>query len=520
MDDKFIPEENISEKTENEISLEETSVDNKTDVFEKPENTSFESGNTADAKIITPQPAVNNNYQPINPAQPFNPVNSIGSASPENTAPAITPNIQGAPENNNGKKKKKGSAGKVIFILLICIAVIVSSVLVITNDNIKDYLKNPDKPTEESQLHDDNVVSPSLEDTPSLDSEYSGEGPMTPEQVYTAVKDINVGVLVYSKNEMISEGSGIVYSKDSTDTYTYIVTAAHVVDGKNVEVLIQFNDGTEADAQIIGCDTKTDVAVLRIEGADYKTATIGNSDNLSVGQSVYAIGNPGGVEFFGSFTGGMISAIDRPVPSTSTTYDLPCIQHTAAINPGNSGGALVNEYGQVIGLNSSKISSTEYEGMGFAVPSKTVNEVYVELVKNGYVSNRPKLGIQYFPVSSDRSYLEVAWRNDLPFGSVVIDSISEDSDLYTKDVKAGDVITAVNGVDLETTDILLEAIEDSKVNDTIKLTIYRFNNNGTINKTFDVTVKLVEDKGQASSEGSTEQETQHYVDPYEYFFGD
>ncbi len=468
MDDKFIPEGTIPDSTEN-----------------NPLNTTVNLNTETD--IVTPKAESNE-------------ADTIPDTNTDSITPKLPPEPTTQAEKKKAKKEHKNfSFGKLIFIMLICFALILSSVLVLTNPDVIKYMKNPDTDSETSattnskHILDDNVVAPTLEDIPSSDSEYSGSGPMTPEQIYTEIKDINVGVLVYSQSEMVSEGSGIVYAKNSQNTHTYIVTAAHVVDGKNLDFIIQFNDGTEVDAEIVGSDKKTDIAVLRIKGTSHKTATLGNSDKLAVGHSVYAIGNPGGIEFFGSFTSGMVSAIDRPVPTNNTYYDLPCIQHTAAINPGNSGGALVNEYGQVIGLNSSKISSTEYEGMGFAVPSKTVNEVYLEIVKNGYVTNRPKLGITYFPVSEDNTYFKIARNNNLPVGSIVINSISEDSSLYNTDVRKGDIITAVNGEDLDTTSILLETIEKSNVNDKITLTIYRINTNGTIKKSFNVTVKLVED---------------------------
>lgn len=421
------------------------------------------------------------------------------------------------------KKKKKGLAGKIIFIILICISIITSSVAIGIsigkNDNsntpaIGDIIPDNNETTDSKDKFGSGAT-PSIEDSPQSLSEYSGEGAMTSEQVYNHVKDINVGVIVYAQNQNAGEGSGIIVGEDETKTYTYILTAAHVIAQKGIDVQIQFNDETECEAEIIGLDSKTDVGVLRVAKTGFKAASFGNSDKLTVGQKVYAIGNPGGTEFFGSFTSGMISAIDRPVPTNNSSYDLPCIQHNAAINPGNSGGALVNEYGQVIGLNSSKISSTEYEGMGFSVPVNTVLEVYDQIVKYGYVTNRPKLGITYIPVSQDYSYSAIAWQNDLPYGSIVIATIDETSGLANTNVKTGDIITAVNGKELETTDILLETIENSKVGDKLKLSICRVNNNGTINTTFDVTIKLVEDKGNSTS--AVEPETTPFDGYFENF---
>lgn len=412
--------------------------------------------------------------------------------------------------NSAPKKKKGNSTGKVVFAVLICICIIIASVAIGSSFTSGSNTNNPSKSTESNSSSSEKNSSgalPSVEKTPADASEYSGKGEMNMEQIYVAVKDINVGVIVYSNNQKAGEGSGIIVGEDENKTYTYVLTCAHVISG-NYKAQIQLNDDTEIDAEIVGYDTKTDVGVLRVKKTGLKAATFGDSSTLAVGQPVYAIGNPGGTEFFGTLTDGSITAIDRPVTTTSSSaYDLPCIQHNAAINPGNSGGALVNKYGQVIGLNSSKIADTEYEGMGFSVPINTVLQIYKDIVKHGYVTNRPMLGISYYAVSTDYTYSAIAWKNNLPYGSIVIATISQSSDLAGKDVNVGDIITAVNGKKLDSTDILLEAIEKANVGDTLTLTICRLNNNGSINSTFNIKVKLVEDKGDniVEEEPTTEQ---------------
>ena len=337
---------------------------------------------------------------------------------------------------------------------------------------------------------------------------------MTPEQIYEEAKEVNVGVIVYAQNQKVGEGSGIIVGADKEKKNTYIITAAHVIADQGVSVQIQTHDGKEFDADIVGYDNKTDIGVLRVNKTGFKAATFGNSDKLTVGQKVYAIGNPGGTVFFGSFTNGIISAIDRPIASSASAYDLPCIQHNAAINPGNSGGALLNEFGQVIGLNSSKITDTDYEGMGFSVPSNTMLEIYNDIVKNGYVTNRPMLGISYYTVASDYTYSAIAWKNNLPYGSIVIAAMTENSDLAKQGIKVGDIITGVNGKALESTDILLEVIEDSKVGDTITLSVCRLNNSGAVSTKFDAKVKLVEDKGETAVP-----QQEQTTDPFSSYFG-
>lgn len=416
------------------------------------------------------------------------------------------------------KPNKKKNAGRNLFVALICVCIVIASVAIgfsVTGnkDNTAKTEQSSDSGNSAGKNNGSGAVA-KVEDSPVSFSEYSGNGAMTPEQIYDVAKEINVGVIVYSQNQKVGEGSGIIVGEDEKKENTYILTAAHVISDKGVSVQIQFSDESEIEAEIVGYDTKTDIGVLRVKKTGFTPATFGNSDKLTVGQKVYAIGNPGGTVFFGSFTNGIISAIDRPVASSTSAYDLPCIQHNAAINPGNSGGALLNEYGQVIGLNSSKISSTDYEGMGFAVPSKTMLEIYNDIIANGYVTNRPMLGITYYSVASDYTYSAIAWQNNIPYGSVVVASINDSSDLQNNGVKVGDIITAVNGKALSTTDVLLEAIENSKVGDTLTLSICRLNNSGSVSSTFDVKVKLVEDKGETSI--VPEEQT---TNPFNNYFG-
>lgn len=428
-------------------------------------------------------------------------------------------NKQSHKEEEADEKKKpllrneKTKIGRLIVIILLCISLAFTA-LAMGITMIKSDVSVPNSSTNPNVSGIDGA-SPNLQESPIVFEEYSGSGSMTPPQIYDSVKNSNVGILVYLNSELIGEGSGIIVGEDDAHQYTYIITAAHVISNSGVTVQVQFSDETETTATIIGLDDKTDIGVIRVEKTGLKAAVFGNSDKLVVGQAVYAIGNPGGTEFFGSFTSGIISAIDRPIPTTSSTYDLPCIQHTAAINPGNSGGALVNEFGQVIGLNSSKIASTEYEGMGFAVPSNTIIEIYENILANGYVKGRPMLGITYMSVKGDEFYNDVAIKNDLPDGSIVIASIAESSDLKGK-AEIGDIIIAANGNDLDTTDVLLDIIKDATIGTEFTLTLCRVTEDGKITKTFDITVVLVEDIGD-----NKVPEPQSQSDSLEdYIFGD
>lgn len=478
--------------------------------------------NTSGEPTSAQQPAGQGNA-PYTPPQGANSGfygNPHYTAPNPNGAPAQPPYPGAAPNGNpnyvwyaapqkkqvdpeKSKHKKRGVKIFAAVVAVVVVLAIVGTVVALVRGNSTPKAEGS-KETVTAEIHE----SPTASST-------SADGELTAKGVYEKIKESSVGVLVYqssafSNEALASEGSGVIVGEDSTGTYTYIVTCAHVIsDGQTVKV--QLYDETQYDATIVGYDSKTDIGVLSIRATGLTPAEFGDSDSLSVGETVYAIGNPGGVAFAGSFTNGMVSAISRPVDS-EIGYEMLCIQHTAAINPGNSGGALVNAYGQVVGINSSKIASTEYEGMGFAVPSVTVKEVFDEIVANGYVTNRPKLGINYFPASSNQLYSMLVGANDLPDGTVVIQSINSDSALASEDVKAGDMIIRANGEDLTTSDTLPDIIENSNVGDSITLTICRVDPSDNYSiRTFDVTVQLVEDRGNAAASEPT---SQSYYNPF------
>lgn len=452
-------------------------------------NVGYPYSNTAQYTQNTQQPSYANSFYHSGPMgqNGANP-NYVyyGAPQPQKEKKKINP--------NGSKHKKKGLAIFLAVVAVCLVGAVVAAAVAFSKDG-----NTPKK------IGEENAPSATIQETPTASST-GANGELTAKGVYEKVKESSVGILVYSSSAysntaLAGEGSGVIIGEDPTGTYTYIVTCAHVInDGGTVKV--QLFDETQYDATVVGYDTRTDIGVLRIRATGLSAAELGDSDSLSVGETVYAIGNPGGVAFAGSFTNGMVSAISRPVNS-EIGYEMLCIQHTAAINPGNSGGALVNAYGQIVGINSSKIASTSYEGMGFAVPSTTVKEVFDEIVQNGYVTNRAKLGINYFPASSNQMYSMIVGANHLPSGTVVIQSVNADSALVNTDVQSGDMITKANGKDLDNVNVLADMIEESSVGDEITLTICRVDtkNNYSISE-FEVTVQLVEDKGSTSEEAT------------------
>lgn len=414
------------------------------------------------------------------------------------------------PKPEAPKKASKGKKkGLIVAVVIIC-AVFLAAMAVMFAGFIYDGFSE-EVPQESDKTQMNITETPSKSES---DNTENADGTLTAKQVYEKVYESSVGVLVYTSSQqtVYSEGTGIIMGENSDGNATYIITCAHVIDVSNPKILVQTEDGTQYDAVIVGSDAKTDIGLIRISATGLKAAEFADSDTLGVGDYVYAIGNPGGTQFFGSFTNGMVSAIGRPVDSP-VGYEVACIQHTAAINPGNSGGALVNEYGQVVGINSSKIASTEYEGMGFAVPSSTVKEIVDELIAHGKVTNRPVLGITYYAATYSQTHSIIVKTHKLPSNSIIIEEIMVGSDLANKGVKSGDMIIAVNGQDMDTDDVLLDLIEDGKVGDELTLTICRVDSNYNIS-TFDVTVKLVEDSSTSSAQTEEDNTSSGFPFPF------
>lgn len=254
-----------------------------------------------------------------------------------------------------------------------------------------------------------------------------------------------------NSNELQEQGSGsgIIIRDDG-----YIVTNQHVIDGATAITVI-LNTGDEYDAKLIGSDSKSDLAVLKIEKTGLPAATLGDSDQLQVGELAVAIGNPLGQELEGSVTHGIISAVNRKMTVDNKVYNL--VQTDAAINPGNSGGALVNKYGEVIGINTIKLSSTEVEGIGFAIAISEAKPIIEDLINNGYVSGRPLVGIS---VSTNRNGLTV-------------EQIAQGSGAEKAGIKVGDLIVKADGKSIKTSAELNEIRDKKAPNDTLTLTVIR-----------------------------------------------
>ncbi len=312
-------------------------------------------------------------------------------------------------------------------------------------------------------------------------------------KVYKNVVESVVGVETTVANAATGEsgviqGTGIVATSNG-----YILTNAHVVNNsRSNKVKIILHDNKQYDATVVGYDKTSDIAVLRINANNLHAATFGNADQLEIGDSVLAIGNPGGMSYSSSLTGGYVSALNRTIESHSDN-GMTYIQTDAAINPGNSGGPLVNMYGQVVGINSNKIVATGYEGMGFAIPVSKAKTIIDDLVSRGYVSGRSRLGITAATITDIQSQL-----SGYPTG-VMIREITSESDLISSKVASGDIITKADGVTISSLEDLYAVLNKHKAGDTITLTIFRAGSGQNGGSTRDVKTKLLEDKGETQA---------------------
>ena len=278
----------------------------------------------------------------------------------------------------------------------------------------------------------------------------------------------------YGQNQVESgAGSGVIISSDG-----YILTCAHVVDGAStITVTIDDKDYT---ATLVGEDTTSDIAVIKIDADGLTPATVGNSDGLKVGQSVMAVGNPLG-ELGGTVTGGMISALNRSVTiqGSSSVNTMSLIQMDASVSPGNSGGGLFNMNGELVGIVNAKSSSSDAEGLGFAIPINDAIKVAQELLENGYVTGRPYLGITYLAVTDAQTASQLGVN---AYGVYVVEVV-KGGPAEKAGLQAGDRIVSVDGTEIASKDDLGTLMQKHAAGDTLSITIAREGQMQTVNVT-------------------------------------
>ncbi|MGG1631044.1 S1C family serine protease [Rossellomorea sp. NRS-1567] len=365
---------------------------------------------------------------------------------------------------------------------------IIGSVLTLTVLPQTDYYQNLAQPGIEQSAGDNGQV------------ESSGDSGINPTTVSTGSGDVAnivedasesiVGIVNYqqqngmgtSQAAQAGTGSGVLFKKDGDSAY--IITNNHVIEGAS-KIEVSLHDGEKTNAELVGADPLTDLAVLKIDEkyAD-NLLEVGDSSALRAGEQVIAIGNPLGLDLSRTVTQGIVSAVDRtiPVQTSKGESELNVIQTDAAINPGNSGGALLNSKGELIGINSAKISNSGVEGLGFAIPSKDFQPIVKEIIETGKVE-RPYIGIGMTNLTDvPHQYLK-----DLPSeveAGVIVANIDKTSAAAEAGIKEGDVITELNGQSVaDVADLRRQLYADLKVGDQIDLTIFRGGEETTISLT-------------------------------------
>ncbi|MCD8096118.1 MAG: trypsin-like peptidase domain-containing protein [Ruminococcus sp.] len=376
---------------------------------------------------------------------------------------------------SNAATQKPAKSKKIFWIIgfIIIVALIIGYSVMLQHG--KGWLSN--------LFSEDNVeFTLPIAETPELDGKYVNEdGTYTAAGVAKAVLSTVVQVNVYEETAVIpsSQGSGIIISEDG-----YIVTNAHVVSDADFGITVTLYDDTEYSAKIIGSDDSTDIAVIKIDAEDLTPAQFADSDLCELGDEVVTIGSPAG--YSNSVTKGIISGLNRQIHAENSAVAMNCIQIDAAINPGNSGGALFNMYGQVIGITSSKLISTSYDNIGFAITVNSAKPIIEELMENGFIPDRGKIGISYYFITEEAANL-----NDLVCGLYVA-AIDEDCNVAQTDLQVGDIITSLNGVQITSTDDVTEVMNDMRAGDEMVCMVVRLSDDG--NEEFTITFELDSDE--------------------------
>lgn len=474
-----------------------------------------------------PQPLPQTPYQtPVRASDEDRPIyHDQAHQTPEAAPSPFAPGSEGyhtyqqwqAQESKRRAKKERGPRSKKPFLIA---GGLVAAVALFCGGLLLGTAQNGGGDNSPAVSANSNLPTLTISSTPS-DGETGSTpstGEMAGEDIYKKLNDSIVAIQSANANgQTVSSGSGVVMSADG-----YIITNAHVISDEDTgatlsNISVLFSDGTQLAATVVGSDEQSDLAVLKVEPESaLSPAEFGDSDQLQVGEDAYAIGSPGGVQLANSMTSGIISAINRDITVNDRVMSL--IQTNVTINPGNSGGALINKYGQVVGITSAKLGISYYEGLGFAIPINSAKEIIDELIQNGYISGRPSIGITGQNVSQ-----ELQQFYSLPAGVQVI-SVDSRSKAASEGLQAGDVITAVNGQSITSMDEINALKEDMKAGDKLKLTVYR----PSQRKSMDLTITLTDAHDLEGTDPAQQQEQQQdnsryysggYMDPFQYFFG-
>ena len=416
----------------------------------------------------------------------------------EDSETSSTPTEQEAVAEERPKKKWRRRSGltpgRITGFIVLLLLVIVGTSIAFRQNSTGTTITLPGKPEEKTEMPDSmedffeqyyeaiesdsvEVNIPRMEERPklTLSLQPAPEEELTLQELYEKCAPAIVSISGYEGDSIgYNWGSGVVIGEDGL-----ILTNTHVVEECD-RAVVTLDDGREFDAELIGADAISDIALLKIDAEGLVTAELGESSNLRVGDRVAAIGNPLGEDFRNTLTDGIVSAIERGMNYQGRSMTL--LQTNTAINEGNSGGALFNLYGQVVGITNMKMMSSysSIEGIGFAIPSTVACNVVNALLKDGEVKGRPAIGITVgsIPQNAKDKY-------ELPDGLYVSD-VSEGSDAKTQGIMPGDIVLAVNGTEVRTTEDITKIKDELQVGDTMTLTIWRDG------ETMDIIITLVD----------------------------
>lgn len=380
----------------------------------------------------------------------------------------------------NAPKKRKGGW----IIAIVCVAVLIGAIVLSAKvfggeDNAvadaKDffdaYSEFYDQYTEQDDLTGE---YPMERAEPDPDRELKlanavGTDALTLQQLYAKCLPSVVGINTYQKGREYAWGTGVIMTADG-----YVITNAHVIDDADAAEVI-LSDGTVYPAKLVGADSISDIALLKVEAKGLAAAEFVDSALVQVGDEAIAIGNPLGKEFSGSMSTGIISGVSRDVDYNNRTMTL--LQTDAALNSGNSGGALFNIYGQVVGITNMKMMgsfTSAIEGVGFAIPTVTVKEMVDAILDEGAVVGRPGLGITVYDLTDLGDLNEVMEDDyDYPTDGMLVNSVAKGSDAQKQGLQVDDIIIAIDGEPAADIDVIRDAIKDKKVGDKIKVEIWR-----------------------------------------------
>ncbi|MBE6637371.1 MAG: trypsin-like serine protease, partial [Ruminococcaceae bacterium] len=401
-----------------------------------------------------------------------------------NSAPHVPP-YPGAAPYQPPKPAAKPAASKGFVVIMMCITIAASFILgclggaMFTNDNTAATLPNLDSGNTVVIQHESKEEEPVITD--------KGDAAYVTSLVADAVVEVSTETVTNNSifGQYVTEGAGSGVIISSGKDGSYIITCAHVIEGAKT-VRVRLKDGTEYTATSIASDAETDVGIIKLNVSNLPTVTIADFSQVVVGEGVVAIGNPLG-ELGGSVTNGIVSALERSVIIDGTSYNL--LQTNAEINPGNSGGGLFNMEGKLIGIVNAKSAGESIEGIGFAIPIDSAMEIATQLIENGYVTGRVKLGFMLMEITNESGIMQFRQQYGIAINTTGVYIVESESKLF----KTGDRLVALDSNTIDSLNDLRGLLQNYEVGETVTITVSRLNANNRA-EMIDIDLVLTEKK--------------------------